>query len=192
MMGSPETRLFHGYWEDGALDFVGGTAVVLIGLTYVFEQLFLVGAILPLGLVAWWGIRRLVVEPRAGYVRFSRRRRERSERELVGTIGIGAGLLALVVFGALHRAGGGGAADLVVGLPAVLLALGSALVGGLTRTWRFGVYAALSVIAAAVTVVLGMDPGWPIVVVGLVTSASGAALLGRFTAASRRYEQAKG
>ncbi len=191
MNTSPETRLFQAYWDDGTLDLVGGAAVVLIGLTYVFEQLFLVGAVVPLGLVTWWGIRRQVVEPRAGYVEFAHSRRERSEHELVGTIAAGLGALAMVAFGAL-RLLGGVPGDVVAGLPAVLLAVGAGLTSGLTRAWRFGVYAAVFVAAAVATVVLGIDPGWPLVVAGLVLWASGAVLLGRFLTASRLFEEAGG
>jgi hypothetical protein len=189
MTKSPQTRLFQVYWEDGTLDLVGGAAVVLIGLTYVLEQLVWVGAIVPLGLVTWWGIRRQVVEPWAGYVEFSRSRRDRWERELTGMIGVGVGVLAMVAFGAVRLAGGV-PASLVAGLPAVLLAVGAGLTGGLTRSWRFGAYAAVFVAAAVATVVVGTDPGWPIVAAGLVIWAVGAVLFGRFLAASRRFEEA--
>lgn len=189
MMESPETKLFRGYWEDGTLDLVGGAAVVLIGLTYVLGQLFLVGAIVPVALVTWWGIRRQVVEPRAGYVDFSRSRRDRSGRELTGTVLVGVGALVLVAVGALRFAGGV-AETLVAGLPALLLAVGAVLAGGLTRAWRFGGYAAVFLVAAVATVVLGTDPGWPVVASGLVVWVTGAVLFSRFLAASRRFGEA--
>jgi len=188
---SPETRLFQAYWDDGTLDLVGGVAVVLIGLTFVFEQLVFMGAVVPLGLATWWGIRRQVVEPRAGYVAFARTRRERSERELVGTIMTGLGVLTMVAFGAV-RMRGGVPAEVVAGLPALLLAVGAGLTCGLTRSGRFGLYALVFVAAAVVTVVLGMDPGWPLVVTGVILWAAGALLFGRFLADSRRFEEKGG
>lgn len=191
MTRSAETRLFQAYWGDGTLDLVGGAGVVLIGLTYVMEQLVWVGAILPLALVTWWGIRRQVVEPRAGYVEFARSRRDRSERELVGMVGIGVGVLLLVAFAGTRVASEAPPAKLVAGLPAVLLAVAAALTGGLTRSWRFGVYAAVFVAAAVATVALAADPGWPIVVAGLVMWVWGAVLFGRFLAASSRFEEAR-
>lgn len=188
---SPETRLFQAYWGDGTLDLVGGAAVVLIGLTFVFEQLFLIGVVVPLGLVTWWGIRRQVVEPRAGYVALAHSRRDRSERELVGTIAVGLGALAMVAFGSV-RLGRGVPGEVVAGLPALLLAVGAGMAGGLTRAWRFGVYALVFLAATVATVVLGIDPGWPVVVAGLVLWAAGAVLFGRFLAGSRRFEEAGG
>lgn len=191
MEASPETRLFRAYWDDGTLDLVGGAAVVLTGLTFVFEQLVFIGAVVALGLVTWWGIRRRVVEPRAGYVAFAQTRRERSERELVGTIATGLGVLAMVAFGAV-RLRGGVPGEVVAGLPAALLAVGAGLTGGLTRAWRFGGYALVLVAAAVATVVLGLDPGWPLVVTGLGLWAAGAVLFGRFLVGSRRFEEAGG
>jgi len=162
---------------------------VLIGLTYVFERLVWVALIAPLALVSWSWVRRRVVVPRTGYVEFSRTRRERSGREMSAIIGVGVGALALVAFGAIQLAGGG-PAHLVAGFPAVLLAMCAAVAGGLTRARRFGVYGLVFMAAAAATVVLETDPGWPIVGAGLVIWAAGSVLLGRFLSASRRFEEA--
>jgi hypothetical protein len=192
MRQSPEVRLFRSYWEDGTLDLVAGASVVLIGFTYVFEQHVFVGVVLPLALVAWMVVRRWVVEPRAGYVEFSRSRRERSGREVVGALAAGTGLLILALLGAMGvRSGGLVPGDAVDALPALLIALGAGVAAGLTRAPRFGVYAALFVAVGAVTVWLGAAPGWPLAVGGFVTLASGTVLLARFLAASRRFQESE-
>ncbi|MEJ2503911.1 MAG: hypothetical protein P8177_11470 [Gemmatimonadota bacterium] len=188
MERTPETRLFQAYWEDGTLDLVGGVALAIIGLSYVLELHVLVGLVLPVALLVGWGIRRRVVEPRAGYVEFSRPRRERSERQLVGAFTVGLGLLAVVVLVAVRGVEG---AAFVDGLPAVLIAVGLGLVGWLTGSGRFGAYAALFLGLGAVTLLLGTAPGWPLVVGGAVVGLSGAVLFGRFLSASRRFEQVR-
>lgn len=192
MRQSPEARLFRSYWEDGTLDLVAGASVVMIGFTYVLEQHVFVGVVVPVALVAWMVVRRRVVEPRAGYVEFSRSRRGRSGREVLGALAAGTGLLVLTLLGTIGlRSGSLVPGDAVDALPALLIALGAGVAAGLTRAPRFGVYAALFVAVGAATVWLGVAPGWPLAVGGLVTAASGAVLLARFLAASRRFQAAE-
>lgn len=196
MEGSPETRLFRAYWEDGTLDLVAGGAVVLIGLGYLFE-LFLAPVIaVPLAFAAWYILRERVVEPRAGYVEFSRKRRERSVRRGLGAFVLGVAFLTLLLVLAIRadiapprlRIGvelgdGGSAVDVA---PALLVALAALITAWLTRAWRFAVYAAVIAAAGVVALLVGAGPALPVVTGGAVVLGTGAVLFGRFLAESRR------
>ncbi|MEJ2068973.1 MAG: hypothetical protein P8X58_00965 [Syntrophobacterales bacterium] len=189
MMRSPEVRLFQAYWDDGTLDLLAGGAVVLMGVGYMLELFLAEVIVLPLALAVWAVLRKWLVEPRAGYVEFSRRRRERTRHELLATVAVGAGVL--VLFLALVVLVRGGTAVLgayVDALPALLLALLAAVTGMLTRAWRFAVYAGVLAVAGAGTVVAGTGPGLALVVGGLIVWGVGMVLLVRFLAASRRFE----
>lgn len=189
---SPETRLFRQYWQDGALDLVAGGAVLLIGVGYMFEQMLAEVVVLPLAFAAWFILRRQVVAPRAGYVEFTLRRRERSGLELAGAVAAGVGVLALFVALAIGiRSGPQTPTDMVDAVPALLVALAALASAGLTRSWRFAAYAVLIAAAGAVAVALGTGPGMPLLVGGLAVAGTGAVLLARFVAGSRRFEEGK-
>ncbi len=195
MRTSPETRLFGAFWADGTLDLVAGAAVILIGAGYLLDGLPLGGfpveaIVVPMALVTWMALRKWVVEPRMGYVEFSRRRRERSTRELTGTAGLGIGLLLLVAAVAFGLRGGtAGLADSVAALPGPARRAGRpghgspdarAEVPGLRRRARRG---------------RRRDPRHPRrsraspVAGGFVVWCTGAVLLGRFLVESRRFEE---
>lgn len=189
MIRSPETRLFQAYWDDGTLDLLAGGAVVLIGVGFMLELFLAEVVVLPLALAMWAVLRKRLVEPRAGYVEFSRRRRERTRHELLATVLVGAGVLALALaLAVLVRRGMSIPGAYVDALPASLVAVPAVLTSALTRAWRFVGYAAVLVVAGAGTVVAGTGPGLPLVVGGLVAWSVGLVLLLRFLAASRRYE----
>ena len=95
MRQSSEARLFASFWDDGTLDLLTGGAVVLIGLGYVFDAPLVEVVVLPLALTVWAIVRKRVVEPRTGYVEFTRERRARTGRGLLAALALGAGLLAL-------------------------------------------------------------------------------------------------
>lgn len=188
MARSPEAQLYAEYWDDGILDLLAGFAVVLIGVGYMVE-FFLTGAIvLPLALAIWVVLRKRVVEPRAGYVEFSRQRRERAGRELLGATVVGAGVLALALILMMLFRGGSVPGAYVDALPAVLVALMAVMAGVLTRAWRFAAYAAVLVAVGSGAVLVGTGPGLSLVVGGLVVWGAGVVLLARFLAASRRFE----
>lgn len=192
MANSPEERLFQAYWDDGILDLVGGVAVLLIGVGYLMEQVLVEIAVAPFGVVAWTILRARIVEPRAGYVKLSRSRRERSSRELAATVGVGMGMLILfVVLGVKVRVGNADLARWVDGLPALLIALPALLTGALIRARRFSVYAAVFVLGAVSSVLMGFGPGVPLMVGGTGMGAVGATLLARFLAGARAYRQAE-
>lgn len=189
MVRSPETRLFQAFWDDGTLDLLGGGAVVLMGVGYMLELFLAEVIVLPLAMAMWLVLRKWVVEPRAGYVEFSRRRRERARHELATTVAVGVGALALVLaLVVLVRRGGAMGGAYVDALPALLVALLAAVTSALTRAWRFMGYAGVLTVAGMATVVAGTGPGLALVVGGLIIWGVGLVLLVRFFAASRRFE----
>ena len=187
---STESGLFRAYWDEGLLDLLFGIALVGMGLGWetrlgAFAVLFA-----PLLTVFWVPLRQKIVEPRAGYVRFSQARRKENTHRLALTLTLGFGALALVLLAThLVRARGAGAdlAHLVAGLPAVLVAIGAVLAGVLTGARRFHVYATALVAVAALTILLGQGPALPLVVGGVVVLLSASVLLTRFIRASRDY-----
>jgi hypothetical protein len=189
MRQSPEARLFASFWDDGTLDLLTGGAVALIGVGYVFDAPLVEVIVLPLALAAWAIVHKRVVEPRTGYVEFTRERRARTGRGLLGALALGAGLLALAVVAVLQvRDWPADPRGFVDALPALLIALGAVVAAGLTRAWRFGLYAGLLAAAGLVTVLVGTGPGAPLVAGGLVAWGTGVVLLVRFLAASRRFQ----
>jgi len=191
MRRSPETRLFSSFWDDGVLDLVAGAGVALIGLGYLFEQYLVVAVVVPLGLTAWLVLRKRLVEPRAGYVEFSRGRRERLGRELLGAVALGGGLLALLLLLLFMRDRVANLGGLDAAVPALLLALMAAVTAGLTRAWRFAAYATLFAVAGIGTVLMAAGPWLPLLIGGVVVWVTGAVLLARFLAASRRFLEAE-
>ncbi len=189
MRQSSEARLFASFWDDGTLDLLTGGAVVLIGLGYVFDAPLVEVVVLPLALTVWAIVRKRVVEPRTGYVEFTRERRARTGRGLLAALALGAGLLALtLVMALLVRDWPTDVRGFVDAVPALLIALGAVVAVGLTGAWRFGLYAGFLAVAGLGTVLAGAGPGLPLVAGGLVAGGTGAVLLVRFLAASRRFQ----
>lgn len=187
-----ERDLFRSYWDDGLLDLLAGMALLLTGAGWQSEIGALAVIQAPLWIVLWRPLRRLVVEPRAGFVRFSLARRKRNTRGLAETVALGVGLFAVVVLAALvvrERGSLPALAQAVDGLPAVLVAVVAVLAGLLTGARRFHAYALGLVVGAAVTVVFALGPAFPLVVVALVVIATGVILLGRFLLAARAFRE---
>lgn len=181
-----EARAYQESFSDGVVDVFVGLALVWIGASWL-----LAGTLLPLAVagppviaVALFPLRKRILEPRVGYVRWTAPRRSWERRQLVGLFAAGATIFGLAAFlGSYTVANGGGLPDarafapalpaLLVAIPAVAVALAS----GLVRVW---VYILLLVIAAGVTVAYGLEPGWPLAVGGLGALLGGAWLLARF------------
>lgn len=177
-----ERTLYRGWWGDGLLDVLAGTALVLVGLGWHFDQAVL-GAIGPAMMVPLWApLRRKLIEPRTGYVEFSGnvRQRERKGTWLLLATGCGALVLGVAVFVFTSDGGGVPGRTFVAGLPAILLGVAAGLVGGLLRLPRFGVYAAVLLVLGALTVALGLHPAPAMLASGATVLACGAVLLANF------------
>jgi len=190
-----ESALFRSYWDDGLLDLFCGVGLLGVGIGFETD-LVVFAALMPVVLTPLWRpFRAWLVEPRGGYVRFSQSRRSRSTRELrlTAMLGLAALILAVSLFFAIRINGESPlAAYLVPGLPAALVGIGLALGGWLTGARRFLWYAIALATAAVATIVVGGNPGAPLVAVGVIVVAIGAILLSRFLRDSRDYLHSEG
>ena len=133
-----------------------------------------------------------MIEPRAGYVEFSRAQRQRTGHGLGLTLGLG---IAVFVLAALIGVGVRSGQlrldfpDLVAGLPAALIAVAAVLAALLTGARRFYAYAVVLLVCAAVTSAAGWSPAVPITVAGIIVSVSGAVLFIHFIRSSREFQE---
>jgi hypothetical protein len=181
-----EASLFRSYWGDGLLDILSGLGLVIVGLGFAFE-LPLFTALAPALLAPLWGpLRKKVVEPRSGYVEFSRRRQRHTNHGLLLTLalGVAALLLATGLFFGARNLKVLPLVQWVAALPAALLSVLALLTTLLTGTRRFAYYGLALLLTAAAAALLGWGPGAPILAGGLLVLASGITLLLRFLSAS--------
>lgn len=187
-----EARLFRTYWDDGLLDLVAGIAVLSIGIGWWFEWAVLAAVAPALIWPLWAPLHRKLIEPRAGYVEFSRRRQQHTRRSLLLAVllGIGAFLLGIGAFVyVMHRGMDSPYVRIVPGIPAALLA-GGALIGAqLTGARRFLGYGLALLAAAGLTAVFDLGPAAPMLFGGAVVTLCGLAMLVRFLRASARFEE---
>lgn len=177
-----ESRLFRQSWDDGLLDILAGAGIVGIGLCWVFD-LVAIGAVVPAVLAPFWGpLRRKLVEPRAGMVEFSDTRRGRNHAMLIWSAVLG--VVMLVLFLMLYARAGSRAGSffslLVPGVPALLLALLSAIVGLGLGLQRFFVYAGLLCASGAAVALVDAEPEVAMIGGGVVMALGGVWLLTRF------------
>lgn len=193
MGASLEQRLYSTYWDDGLLDLVSGLALVIIGVGWVMGLGPLAVIHAPVWVVLWPSLHRSLVEPRSGYVEFSRERRTRSERGLRWAVGLGLAALVLVVTfaGVDDHVVGAGIGELVAGLPAALISIPAFLAGLLTGARRFFVYAVVLLVGAGVTGVAGWSPAVPITVAGSVAAVTGAILIARFVRSATEFQESR-
>jgi hypothetical protein len=185
-----ENDLFRSYWDDGLLDLLSGLAVLLTGFGWMSPLGPFATIAAPLWTVLWAPLRSRIVEPRAGFVRFSCSRRQRTRRGLWGTFAGGLGallVLALLVFVARERAMIGPVHHLDQALPAIIVAVVASLTSLLTGARRFFLYAVILLVAAGGTALLDGGPELPLIVAGLCATTVGAGLLVRFLKQSRRF-----
>ena len=187
-----ERDLFRSFWDDGLLDLLCGAALLLTGLGWQSEVGPLAVLQAPLWIVLWVPLRRRLVEPRAGYVRFSLARRKRTTHGLRWTLALGLGLFALVAVAALVVHGRGAIPSLhqwVDALPAVLVAVAAALAALLTGAPRFYAYGLALLADGIIAALFDLGPAFPLVGVALVVLTAGALLLARFVHDSRNHEE---
>jgi len=192
MPDAMETALYRSFWDDGLLDLLVGVALLAIGTAWSCDLVAL-GAVAPAMLVPLWApLRAKLIEPRAGYVEFSLRRRERTARGLRSVLLLGTAVLALGIGGYVIARNGLSHPDagrLVAGLPGALLALGGAIVAGLTGARRFLLHGLVLLCASIGAVSLAAGPAWPMLIGGATVALTGGILLARFLAGSARFEE---
>jgi len=193
-----EAELFKTWWDDGLLDLFFGLGLLTIGIGWWFDQAVL-AAVAPALLWIWvMPLRKAVVEPRAGYVEFSRARQQHAHRNLRITLllGLGTFLLGVGLFFYVQSQGPSGGMDagqfkvlqkIIPALPAALLAIGAFIGAQFTGAQRFVVYGMVLLVAAGLTLVYDLGPAVPMLVGGTVITLSGMVLLIRFLRASARF-----
>ncbi len=182
-----ESEAYRDSYSDGLADIFIGLGMALIGGVWLWAR-SIAGVAGAIAAVVGWGlipIRRRVVEPRVGYVRWSlpRVKWERNQRRLLfwmltASVIVGVGF----VQASLLDEASGGDRTVAAGLPAAFLALGAFVVAvksGIRRLWGYG---AVLLIGSVVTVVAEAGPGGSLFTAGIVIGASGIGLLVRFLA----------
>jgi len=187
-----ESDLFRAWWDDGLLDLFFGLGLLVIGIGWETPLGPLAVLHVPLWIALWGPLRRRLVEPRAGFVRFSQARRDRNARGLRIAWMLGLVVFALALSAALGLRGletRAALARAVVGLPAMLLAIGACIAGALTGTRRFFVYGFALAAGASVAVLLRTGPALPIVVAGAGVTAWAIVQVTRFVRSGDAFEE---
>jgi len=180
-----ETTTYRESFADGVFDIFGGLGLIWIGASWLwFDAIGPLATILPAALAPMVvPLRRRLIEPRAGYVRWAAPRRTWERRQLIALVMVGVGALGLAAGLAifdLRPADGVDMSSFAAAIPAVLVAIPViilAAASGLRRVWG---YAAVLLLAAAATVAVAPQPGWPLFVGGVVMLGTGVVLLARF------------
>lgn len=185
-----EAALFAAYWDDGLLDLLVGGALLAAGVGWLIggTPMALVSA--PFWVVLWVPLRRRLVEPYAGYVRYCRERQRRNAHGLLATAALGAGLGAALLVGVLFAGPTGTVpATWVAGLPAGIVAFGLVLAALLTGSVRFHGYAGLMLAAAVVAVWWCVEPGAALAAGALPLLVNGGLRYTHFRRESRAYTE---
>lgn len=96
-----EDLLFPSYSDDGILDLLCGIALIFFGFTLFFGVAYLIGvSLIPL-VYLYFALHRSIVEPPAGFVEFSRRRKRRN----VGGLAIAYFIVTALFVGAAYGLG---------------------------------------------------------------------------------------
>jgi len=185
-MSGAEERVYRAYWQDGTMDLFAGLIAGTIGIAWLLDLVWL-GPIAPVLLVPFWALlRRRVVEPRLGRVRFRPERTRRIRRGhlallAVGLVALSAGLGLYVT--TREAAPVEWTRRLVPALPAALLGLGCAVAALAFGLPRLGGYAVVFLLAGLSVAAADLDPGWALLGGGVATALAGVALLARFVRA---------
>lgn len=184
-MREMEASAYRDSFADGLLDLFFGASLIWMGACWLWIEPFAAlapivpAALVPVAIL----VRRRLVEPRIGYVRWTAARRTWEQRELRGLFVVGAGLLFLCAGIAAVRVVNGmqlDASTAVAALPIGLVALAVLLLGVATRLRRLWAYLLVLLAAAVGTVALELDPGPGLLLSGAVVVVGGVVLAARF------------
>jgi len=139
-----------------------------LGAVFVSGAFFLVLTLL--------GLRKRLVEPRAGYVRWSLRRKRWEKRQLLMLLWMGIGAFGLGITAFIAANDGFELGSLAAGLPAILLGLPALVLGTTSGIKRLLAYGVLLVAAGLTTIAAEADPGADLLAGGAVILLVGSAL----------------
>ncbi len=177
-----ENRLYGAYWDDGVFDLLCGVYLLLVGMVWWMGLPYLIGFSVLI-VVPWFPLRRAIVEPRAGYVEFSRKRKSRNLKVLaVGYLVFTCAAYLAVTGGAYVWKLDEGVllGSFINGVPGALMAILALFSGWLILARRFYVYALLLVISSVLTGFMQWPPHIPFLVVGIVVLVAAITRLRRF------------
>jgi MFS family permease len=179
-----ESKAYQDAYADGLIDILVGLSLAAVGIVWLWIEWLpgLVGVVPAVFSVVLVPIRRRILEPRLGYVRWRAVRLTKERRQLT---------LLLVLVMAAFLAGNGfmyamrqgdtvASQGIVSGLPAFVVAIGAfvtAATAGVRRLWSYG---AVLLGAAVVTIVGEANPGGSLLASGVIVGVVGAVLLTRF------------
>lgn len=187
--GAVEAHAYRSRWNDGLFDLFVGLSLLWIGACWIWIESFAgLAGVLPAVFVApFITFRTRFIEDRSGYVRFSveRRRWERRNLAALLTFGIGTFIGGIAMYFAVQGNGLSAVAERAVpGLIAWLLAIPVLIVAVTAMLPRLFVYAGVLIAGGFVAAGYETNPGVPLMIAGVLVTAWGIVLLGRFT---RKY-----
>lgn len=177
-----ERRAFLAYHQDGLLDIIIGTALLLIGVFVILLPdfwFFLIGFLVVLS-STYTAAKRRITAPRLGYVEFSQKRKKQSSTILlILTIVILCANVATMIawlipsFGLILEAN----FQLIVALIAFLIFLLIGYTTALRRVYVYGIIICLALISSHFWI---LNFGIPLIVTGSTSLVTGIVLLIRF------------
>ena len=178
-----EDEAYRASYSDGILDIFVGVSLAWIGAAWIWlpDLAGLAGVIPAVFIASMLAVRKRVVEPRLGYVQWQAPRRQWEHRNLAAMLmaGVALFLLGIATFVIFDRSevDTETVRQVMPGLLAWLLALTATALGFLTGMWRLLVYAAVLAGAGVAAVWAEANPGWPLLVGGVVIASVGIAML---------------
>ena len=179
-----ESKAYQDAYADGLIDIFVGSSLAAVGIVWLWIEWLpgLVGVVPALFSVVLVPIRRRIVEPRLGYVRWraARLTRERKQLTLLLVLVIAAALVGNGFMYAMREGDTVVTEGIVPGLPAFVLAIGAFVVAataGVRRLWGYG---AVLASGAVVSILVDANPGGSLLAAGAIIAAVGGILLARF------------
>lgn len=181
-----EQSAYRAAYSDGIVDVFVGISLLWIGAVWIWLPDYggLAGILPAVFVAAMWSARRRFVEGRTGYVRWAEPRRRWEQRNFIAVLAAGVLMVAFGVGAYVAVTQSSTDSDVVralmPGLLAWLLALLAIGLGFLMQTRRAYAYAAVLAVGGFVTAWQDANPGWPLLVAGIVITATGTIMLVTF------------
>lgn len=169
-----EQEAFSNAYSDGIFDLFVGISLIWIGVAWLWlpDLAGLAGILPAVFIVPMIEIRKRLVEPKIGYVKWSDARESQERRTLTQMLGFGVLVLAVGVgvffITTQTDADTDVLANVVPALPAWLLGIGAGLFGFVSGVGRAFWYAAILSVAGGVTIWLDQGPGVGLFVSGIL------------------------
>lgn len=177
-----ESKAYQSLWNDGLVDLCLGIGILTLAASWITHHAVF-GAILPALMVPLWhAARRVITEPRAGYVELNAERtgQLRLNHAVLAGLGVVALMMGIGLYLLVTRSQGAGldlSWSFIPALPALLLSIATFVVAVLYKVPRFYFYGAVLLLSGLLGGLIGLRPGWHFVVPGLTITGFGTVLL---------------